>query len=93
MGGAVDDIENGVEALALISTSKHLFLYPHIPYPSVGQSVPAERRGGALPSKSLVGRGQVCSVQSLKFRCACECRTAVPLPGHSIIVVVCSSLP
>lgn len=54
MGGAVDDIENGVEALALISTSKHLFLYPHIPYPSVGQSVPAERRGGALPGKSLV---------------------------------------
>lgn len=31
MGGAVDDIENGVEALALISTSKHLCLYPHIP--------------------------------------------------------------
>jgi hypothetical protein len=49
MGGAVDDIENGVQALALISTSEHLFLYPHIPYPSVGQSVPAERRGGALP--------------------------------------------
>lgn len=49
MGGAVDDIENGVQALALISTSEHLFLYPHILYPSVGQSVPAERRGGALP--------------------------------------------
>lgn len=31
MGGAVDDIENGVQALALISTSEHLFLYPHIP--------------------------------------------------------------